>query len=49
MVDQYGTLIQMSLEGKAPEEIAKMTGWPADAVQTMIEELVIANEQEQEQ
>lgn len=43
MNDPYTTLIQMAVEGKQPQEIANATGWPADAVQVMIEEVMHAD------
>lgn len=43
MVDPYGMLMQMSAQGALPEEIARATGWPVDAVQTISEELSVRN------
>jgi hypothetical protein len=43
MLDQYATLIKMTLEGKAAEEIASAVGWPADAVATIAEEVMCAD------
>lgn len=43
MVDPYSMLIQMAAEGKAADVIAKAVGWPLDAVETMVEELMSAD------
>ena len=42
MIDPYGTLLQMSAQPEAdPVKIAQATGWPLDAVQTLLQELEV--------
>lgn len=39
MTDPYSMLLQMIADGKPDDEIAKVTGWPVDAVATLREEV----------